>query len=85
MQRLSKLTWHDGMIPQDEIWIKLGGDKGGSTFKLSIQILNVKHPNSKKNSCVVAMFEAGDSITNLHIALDRYSEQVSGLQKLVWR
>ena len=73
------------MIPADEIWIKLGGDKGGSTFKLSFQILNVRTPNSKKNTCVIAMFEASDTVTNLHIALDRYSEQVADLQQLVWR
>ncbi len=24
----SGLTWHDGAIPSDEIWIKVGGDKG---------------------------------------------------------
>ena len=26
------LTWHNGVIPEDEIWIKLGGDKGGGRF-----------------------------------------------------
>ena len=83
--RLGKLTWHDGLIPEGEIWMKLGGDKGGSTFKLNIQILNIQNPNSKKNTCVTAMFEASDTITNLHIALDRYSEQVSELQRLLWR
>ncbi len=27
---------------QNEVWIKLGGDKG---FKMSFQICNVEHPN----------------------------------------
>ena len=26
--RAGRLTWHD-VIPSDEVWIKLGGDKGG--------------------------------------------------------
>ncbi len=26
------LCWHDGRLPDDEIWIKIGGDKGGGTF-----------------------------------------------------
>ena len=43
----------------------------------------MENPNSQKNSW--AMFEASDTLTNLHIALDRYSEQVSHLQELMWR
>ncbi len=27
------LTWHDGAIPSNEIWVKLGGDKGRGSFK----------------------------------------------------
>ncbi len=73
------------MIPEDENWIKLGGDKGGSSFKMNFQILNTPNPNSKQNTCVFAMFEAPDTLTNLHIALDRYSDQVSELQRLQWR
>jgi len=26
---VGRLTWHDGLIPADEIWIKLGGIRGG--------------------------------------------------------
>ena len=29
------LTWHDGTIPDNEIWLKLGGDKGGGYFKMN--------------------------------------------------
>ncbi len=38
---LERLTWHDGVIPKDEIWVKLGGDKGGGSFKMNYQLLNV--------------------------------------------
>ncbi len=27
-----RLTWHEGKIPDNEVWIKLGGDKGGGSF-----------------------------------------------------
>jgi hypothetical protein len=31
------------------------------------------------------VFEAPDTITNLHIALERYKDQVVQLQSLMWR
>ena len=43
VHRASRLIWHDA-IPSDEVWIKLGGDKGGGTFKMSFQIVNVPSP-----------------------------------------
>ena len=83
--RLGQLTWHDGIIPENEIWVKVGGDKGGSSFKTSIQVVNVSKPNSVKNSCVFAVFEAPDFSSNLHIALDRYHSQIDHLQDSCWK
>ncbi|KAL5509517.1 hypothetical protein EMCRGX_G004906 [Ephydatia muelleri] len=83
--RAGRLTWHNGVIPASEIWIKLGGDKGGGTFKMNFQIINVAAPNSVNNTCVFCCFEADDSYTNLHIALERYKEQVEHLQRMTWR
>lgn len=83
--RLGRLTWHDGQIPSEEIWLKLGGDKGGSSFKMNFQILNIANPNSTKNTCVFVAFEAGDSVYNLHVALDRYRDQVEELQLTEWK
>ena len=51
-------------IPEDEIWLKLGGDKGGGTFKFGFQHLNVECPNSLDNTCVFAPFEASDTQTS---------------------
>ena len=73
------------MIPPDEIWVKIGGDKGGSSFKMSLQLVNVMKPNSVHNSVVFALFEGPDSVVNLHIALDRYSEVVHDIQNSRWR
>ena len=82
---MNKLTWHNGMIPSDEIWVKIGGDKGGSSFKMSFQLVNVKKPNSVKNSTVFALFEASDSVVNLHIALDRYKSVMTDIQNSKWK
>ena len=37
--RTEALTWHDNAIPNDEIWVKVGGDKGGGSFKMSFQVM----------------------------------------------
>ena len=81
----NRLTWHGGIIPTEEVWIKLSGDKGGESFKMSLQIVNTPHPNSIQNTCVFAVFEAGDTVTNLKVALGRYKEQVKRLQNESWR
>jgi hypothetical protein len=49
--------------PAEEVWIKFGGDKGGSSFKMNFQIVNTPRPNSVQNTCVVTAFEAPDSKT----------------------
>ena len=82
---LNRLTWHNGTIPPEEIWVKIGGDKGGKSFKTSFQIFNVPRPNSVQNTCVFAVFEANNTPTNLHVALDRFKSQITSLQSTVWR
>lgn len=67
-------------VPSEELWVKLGGDKGGSSFKMNFQIVNTPRPNSVQNTCVFTAFEAPDSKTNLHLTLSRYKEAVSQLQ-----
>ena len=66
----------EGRFPaSDEIWVKLGGDKGGGSFKMTFQICNVEYPNSPVNTCAFCVFEAPDNVTNLRIALKRPAEQ----------
>lgn len=78
------LTWH-GVIPDDEVWVKVGGDKGSKTFKMSFQICHTPNPNSIENTCVFSVFEAKDTMTNLLVALERYMPQMSDLQTKSWR
>lgn len=81
------LTWHNGTIPQDEIWLKLGGDHGGGSFKLCLQVANLEHPNSKHNTFLVGIFEEKDSVENLHRVLGNnvIQNEISTLQSMVWR
>ena len=76
--------WHDNVIPADEVWIKVGGDKGG-TFKLAVQIANVASVNSVKNTFVIICFEAADTVANLNIAIGRYQEQLQELTTTDWK
>lgn len=81
----NSLTWHNGIIPESEIWLKMGGDRGSDTVKVIFQICNVAHPNSVNNTCVFCVFEGKDTTTNLHVALDRYRPQVEHLLTAEWR
>ena len=82
--RVNRLQWHN-IIPQDEVWVKVGGDKGATTFKMSFQIGNTPNPNSIENTCVFTVFEAKDTRSNLRVALERYVPQISAIQKESWR
>ncbi len=70
------LTWHKGAIPSDELWVKLGGDKGRGSFKMNLQLVNTKHPNSMKSTDLLSVFKAGDTTTNLHTDLNMFKEHV---------
>ena len=77
------MTWHDGAIPSDEIWVKLGGDKGRGSFKLNLQLVNTANPNSMKGTALLSVFKAGDTTTNLHTALNMYKEHVIEAQGML--
>nr|XP_054748599.1 uncharacterized protein LOC129254164 isoform X2 [Lytechinus pictus] len=81
--KLNQLTWTG--IPTDEIWLKLGGDKGGKSFKLAIQVANLLHPNSPRNTVMVAVFQASDSTFNLDLALKDFASDVELLMRTTWR
>ena len=74
-----------GAIPPNEIWIKAGGVKGGGIFKFCLKLLNVEAPNSSEKTSVISMFEGPDSVTNMHICLDQYVEQLAEINQMTWR
>ena len=69
----------------DEIHVKTGGDHGQGSFKMSLQIGNVKCPNSKENTIVFNIFEAKDAHVNLKMTLTRFRQQINDLQKMTWK
>ena len=83
-KRTYMMVWGYGMS-SDEIWIKVGGDHGGKSFKLCLQICNVKKPNAKQNMFVVACIPAKDLYENLGSLAAIYKNQIQTLQKEHWR
>ena len=70
-------------IKDNESAVKIGGDHGGGSFKLSYQIANVSHSNSTDNT-VYSIFEAKDHRSNVKIGLTRFREQINALQTMKW-
>ncbi len=79
----NQLSWHE-KIPEDEIWIKFGGDHGKSSFKLTMQVVNVKNPNSKTNTIVLAMANVKDTYENLQLLMSSVQLQLEDLKTLQW-
>ncbi len=86
LHKKNKLTWHGGKIPEDQIWVKLDGDKGGdiSTTKCGFQIVNVEKPNSPANHVLICQFPAADSMHNLEVALERFGPEIPEIKAAVW-
>lgn len=79
------LTWHGNAIPDDTIWVKVGGDHGGGSFKMCLQIANVQSPNSKHNTFMICLVNAKDSRYNLREILCTYRKQIDALQGTTWK
>ena len=56
-QEKEKMTWHNQTIPDDEMWIQIGGDYGGDNFKLVLELANIDNPKSKDNTFLICMVE----------------------------
>ena len=50
-----------------------------------MQVVNTLCPNAVQNTVLLAIFKAGDSITNLDVAMSQYKLQVEELQGMQWR
>ncbi len=83
-QIANTISWHGGALPSDEVWVKIGGDHGGGSFKMSFQIVNAIHPNSIRNTIPFLVFAAPDSANNLATLLGPYSPQIQQLQTTTW-
>ena len=81
----STILWHDSTIPDDEVWVKLGGDHGRATFKLMLQTANLTRPNSKHNTCLLATAQCKDTPPNLRWITGPYKQQITELETMQWR
>ena len=79
--RLGLLTTHGGHIPDDKLFVKLGGDHGQKSMKFAFQLANLEKPNSSKKTVFLCIFEAKDSRNNLRTAVEKYQEQLAELTK----
>lgn len=79
------MTWHDGSIPAEKVYLKLGGDHGQGSMKMEFQNANVPKLNSPQNTVVFALSEGKDTRNNLPTILDGYQEQVRDLNSTTWR
>ena len=80
-----QLCWYGGAIPAYEIYIKVRGDHGRGSFKFMLQVGNVKLPNSKLNTFMMAIINAKDSHKNLERILLPYKQQLDNLSKMTWK
>ena len=78
------LTWRGDVIPEDQVWIKLGGDHGGGSFKFVMQVANLDHPNSLNNTIPICTFDCQDTAANLETALGQYRDQIKELMTCTW-
>ena len=66
---------------KNEIHLKIGGDHGGASFKMSFQVANVVDPNRQDNTVVFNIFVAKDYRVNIKLALERFKIQMKELQE----
>ena len=79
-----KLTWHDGAIPENEVWVKVGGDHGQGSLKFNLAIVNTKNPNSMDNNILIGMACVKDSRENMEMFFYSIRKQLADVEKLVW-
>ena len=68
------------------MWIKIGGDHGGDSIKLvlELEVANVDNPNSKDNTFLIRMVECKDSNKTLRKIQDPVKDQINALDAMTW-
>lgn len=83
--RAGLLTSHNGKIPDDKIYVKIGGDHGQGSMKLEFQLANVEKPNSSKKTVVFTLYEGKDTRNNLRTMTQGYKDQLEELKQTKWQ
>nr|XP_047128084.1 uncharacterized protein LOC124808929 [Hydra vulgaris] len=84
LESCNSLINHE-FILQKEIQIKIGGDYGGGSFKMSYQIVNTHNSNSKDNTIVFSIFEAKDYRINIKVTIERFQKQIEDFQRMKYK
>ncbi|XP_065672293.1 uncharacterized protein LOC136090116 [Hydra vulgaris] len=84
LENCNDLVNHN-FIQNKEIYIKIGGDYGGGSFKMSYQIVNTINPNSSENTIVFNIFESKDLRANIKVAMARFEKQIEALQIMKYK
>ena len=80
------LTWQMGHIPQDEIWIKIGGDHGKNSLKFTLQVANTDKPNAYRNTIVIGIASVRDTHANMVRFLEGgLGDDQTALQSHSWK
>ena len=79
-----KLTWHDGAIPENEVWVKVGGDHGQGRLKFNLAIVNTKNLISMDNNVLIGMAGVKDPIEKMEIIFDSIRKELAHVEKPVW-
>ncbi|XP_072040956.1 uncharacterized protein [Amphiura filiformis] len=77
--KMDNVRSHDNF--NKEIWIKIGGDKGGTSTKLAFQYVNQHNSNSSAATNILAMFEACDTYSNMENVFGNFYTQLAELQR----
>ena len=62
-----------------KILVAIGGDKGGTSTKLTASIINSAFACSVRNLIVIGMYEGRDDAENLRIAFDSFGPELEAL------
>ena len=81
--RINMLLFNENY--NNEVHLKIRGDHGGGSFKMSYQIVNVANPSSKDNTLVFSLIRAKDCRIDIKTGLTRFAQQIDELQNMMRR
>ena len=81
------LSWHKNAIPENAIWLKVRGDHGKGSLKLSVQNckcsvnqFKAQHIHDMHGKC-----KTKDGRLNLRDILRKYRKEIDALHNLTWK
>ena len=78
------LHYEDVGIPNNEVWVKIGGDHGQGSMKICVEIANLKKPNARENTYILNMIEAKDTYEVLEEVLLNLNHGIQELKGSTW-